>query len=158
MGQDLDGVTTPASDLRQACPYKPRLTLCGKVIVGGQSAHKQADEERPTAESSTGVWRKHLMMSSAMSACDLLSRGNWSGLRELTREACQQVFDDSKLGLSALHYNNRTLITEDPKIQFYCWVAYFCCCQPIVLYPHRLFGAYSNEVLGKRKVSWCSSQ
>ncbi|KAJ8392282.1 hypothetical protein AAFF_G00076460 [Aldrovandia affinis] len=54
--ENRKGITTPASDLRQACPHKPRLTLCKKVISGGhKSAHKPADEERPTAESSTGL-------------------------------------------------------------------------------------------------------
>ncbi|KAJ8381448.1 hypothetical protein SKAU_G00022260 [Synaphobranchus kaupii] len=56
ISKDQLDFTTPASDLKQARPYKPRLSLCKRVILGGRKPDsKQADEEKPAAESTSGV-------------------------------------------------------------------------------------------------------
>ncbi|KAG9340018.1 hypothetical protein JZ751_022129, partial [Albula glossodonta] len=54
--KDQSNMTTSASDLRQARPHKPRLTLCNCVILRGQTpTPKQPEEENPPTESTSGV-------------------------------------------------------------------------------------------------------
>ncbi|KAJ8411231.1 hypothetical protein AAFF_G00172370 [Aldrovandia affinis] len=49
-------ITAPSSDLRQACPHKPRLTLCERVIFEGQrTSHRGAEEEKLVGEGTSGV-------------------------------------------------------------------------------------------------------
>ncbi|KAJ8245619.1 hypothetical protein GJAV_G00272690 [Gymnothorax javanicus] len=44
-------ITLPSSDLRQACPGKPRLTLCETVIFEGEkTSHGRTEEERLVGE------------------------------------------------------------------------------------------------------------
>ncbi|KAI1887981.1 hypothetical protein AGOR_G00180350 [Albula goreensis] len=54
--KDENNMTTSACDLRQASPHKPRLTLCKRVILRGQTpTPKQPEEENPPTESTSGV-------------------------------------------------------------------------------------------------------
>ncbi|KAG9340014.1 hypothetical protein JZ751_022125 [Albula glossodonta] len=54
--KDKNNMTTSASDLRQASPHKPRLTLCKRVILRGQTpTPKQPEEENQPTESTSGV-------------------------------------------------------------------------------------------------------
>ncbi|XP_036374318.1 sodium- and chloride-dependent betaine transporter-like [Megalops cyprinoides] len=51
-----DGIITPSRDLRQACPSRPRLALCGRVIIAGQKpAHGKAKEEKLAMEPAGAV-------------------------------------------------------------------------------------------------------
>ncbi|KAG7454478.1 hypothetical protein MATL_G00260150 [Megalops atlanticus] len=50
--ENAGGVTTPSSDLRQACPHQPRLTLCGRTVVEGEMiSHREREEEEKLATS-----------------------------------------------------------------------------------------------------------
>ncbi|KAI1882540.1 hypothetical protein AGOR_G00251800 [Albula goreensis] len=49
-------ITSPSSDLRQARPHNPRLTLCKRVIFPGQSSSlRGSDGEKLVEEHTTGV-------------------------------------------------------------------------------------------------------
>lgn len=60
-GQDA---TSPSSDLRQASPHKPTLSLCGWVVFrgqegalqpGGDQGHGRKDEKTTMEETTSGV-------------------------------------------------------------------------------------------------------
>ncbi|KAJ8373536.1 hypothetical protein SKAU_G00041160 [Synaphobranchus kaupii] len=49
-------ITSPSTDLRQAFPQKPRLTLCERVIFEGQRAsHRGAEEDKLVGDDTIGV-------------------------------------------------------------------------------------------------------
>lgn len=56
ISKNEDDITTPASDLKQARPSKPRLSLCKNAIFKGRKSDGvRASGEKPAAESTTAV-------------------------------------------------------------------------------------------------------
>lgn len=53
--QNSQAMTTPSSDLRQARPHKPVLTLCGYVVFRAQPHRRDGAQDKTNVEETGGL-------------------------------------------------------------------------------------------------------